>query len=69
MITFTNMNYVAMFDMIKKGRVSRRNEDWHETTMVKQIVYNFIIFTVYLRLGDERLTSFFAFIFNFLFLV
>lgn len=50
MITFTNMNYVAMFDMIKNGRVSRRNEDWHESTMVKQIVYNFIIFTVYLSL-------------------
>ena len=47
MITFTNMNYVAMFDMIKKGRVSRRNEDWHVSTMIKQLVYYLIIFIAY----------------------
>jgi len=49
-ITFTSMNYVAIFQNIRKGHVSRRNEDYHESSLIKQLAYNIIILITYLTL-------------------
>ena len=46
--TFTNMNFHSMFDRVAHGHVKEENEAYHESTLVKQIVYNIIMICTYL---------------------
>ena len=48
--SFSNMNFNAMFDNIVLGHVKDKNEAYHESSMVKQTLYNLITLTAYLGL-------------------
>ena len=46
--TYTDMNFHSMFDRVVHGYVKEDNEGYHESSMVKQIIYYIIMFFSYL---------------------